>query len=223
MDRVQTISCTDAIFKERCCRLSYGVLCLDEYNPNNPTHVGQKVTMDPRDGKKWVENQIDWFVKQVSQYGLVFIPFLTNSGICKGENVSTDGVLKPYVMKIKPGKEDRLWQTHVVMSTMPSDQLPSSLNQDGVSRLCDVESVLKDKGVDMKLKNRHWYNRGEKYLRAKFDIKVILGAADLKFQLQSKTKNILSKDHDAIQVKWELPRRNLGEDEDNLAAPYKAT
>ena len=64
----------------------------------------------------------------------------------------------------------------------------------------------------MKLKNRHWYQRGEKYLRAKFDIKVILGAADLKFQLQSKTKDVLSKDHDEIQVKWELPRQNSADD-----------
>ena len=66
MDRVQTISRGDVVFKERCCRLSYGVLCLDKYDPNNPAHIGQKVSMDPRDGKKWVENQIDWFVKQVS-------------------------------------------------------------------------------------------------------------------------------------------------------------
>lgn len=123
-------------------------------------------------------------------------------------------------MKIKPGREDKLWQTHVVMSTVPSDQLPSSLNQDGARRLCDVESVLKDRGVEMKLKNRHWYQRGEKYLRAKFDIKVILGAADLKFQLQSKTKDILSKEHDEIQVKWELPRQDSADD--GLAAPYKA-
>jgi len=66
MDRVQSISRGAAVFKERCCRVSYGVLCLDEYNPSNPAHIGQKVTLDPRDGKKWVENQIDWFVKQVS-------------------------------------------------------------------------------------------------------------------------------------------------------------
>lgn len=66
MDRVQSISRGAAVFKERCCRVSYGVLCLDEYNASNPAHIGQKVTLDPRDGKKWVENQIDWFVKQVS-------------------------------------------------------------------------------------------------------------------------------------------------------------
>ena len=68
MDRVQTISRGAAVFKERCCRASYGVLCLEEYNPNNPAHVSSKMTIDPRDGKRWAEDQIDWFVKQVSTY-----------------------------------------------------------------------------------------------------------------------------------------------------------
>jgi len=187
--------------------------------------------------------------------------------IVKGENVSTSGVLKPYVMKIKPGKEGQLWQTHVVMSTVvsnvsnsslskwdfvyamtrtwdelpiqdvwsldrcsakadsdnyqPCEQLPASLSQDGAKRLCDVESVLKDKGVEMKLKNRHWYNRGDKYLRAKFNIQVILGAADLKFQLQTKDRMILSNDHDAIEVKWEAPKQTSVADGGGLAVMYR--
>ena len=66
MDRMQTIRRGEAIFKERCCRISYGVLILEEYNPNNPKHIGQKVTVDPRDGKTWVDDQIEWFVRQVS-------------------------------------------------------------------------------------------------------------------------------------------------------------
>lgn len=65
MDRIQSISRGDVVFKERCCRVSYGMRCREEYNPDNPRHLGQKVTVDQRDGKKWVENQIDWFVKQV--------------------------------------------------------------------------------------------------------------------------------------------------------------
>ena len=69
MDRVQTLSRGSVVFKERCCRLSYGVLCMEQYNRDNPAHIGQMVTKDPRDGKKYVENQIDWFVKQASVLG----------------------------------------------------------------------------------------------------------------------------------------------------------
>lgn len=109
------------------------------------------------------------------------------------------------------------------MSTNPKDQLPSSLDQDGAKPLCGVESGLRDKDVDMKLKNRHWYNSGEKYLRLRFDVKVILGAADLKFQLQSKDRKVLSNDHDPIQVKWDPPAENTTEDKDGMATMYRET
>jgi len=107
----------------------------------------------------------------------------------------------------------------VVMSTVPSEHLPRSMKHDGAKTLCDVESVLND--VDMKLKNRHWYNRGEKYVRAEFDVKVILGAADLKFQLWSKGGKVCSRDHDAIEIKWDPPRDTPNGDADNMAAMYK--
>ncbi len=122
-------------------------------------------------------------------------------------------------MKIRPGDESKSWKIQVVMSTVPSEHLPRSMKHDGAKTLCDVESVLND--VDMKLKNRHWYNRGEKYVRAEFDVKVILGAADLKFQLWSKGGKVCSRDHDAIEIKWDPPRDTPNGDADNMAAMYK--
>ena len=71
MDRIQTIGRGSMIFKERCCRVSYGVRCREEYSESNKAHVGQKVVLDPRDGKRYVENQIDWFVKQVSSQSIL--------------------------------------------------------------------------------------------------------------------------------------------------------
>lgn len=135
--------------------------------------------------------------------------------------MSTEGVLKPYVMKMDPGKEGRLWQTHVVISTVPREQLPRSLNQDGAKRLCDVEAVLKDTGVEMKRKNRHWYSRGNQYLRARFNIKVIVGAADIKFQLQTKDQKVFSNDHDTIEVRWEASKRTNAQNGDGLVSIYR--
>ena len=128
--------------------------------------------------------------------------------ICKrqGENISSNGILKPFAMKVNPGDEGTFWRTSIVMSDVDREKLPSNISQSGVTRLCSIAAVLKDQGVDMKLKNRRWYNRGEKYLRANFDIKVILGAADLKFQLVTKNERVFSEKHDPIEVKWEPPR-----------------
>jgi hypothetical protein len=55
----------------------------------------------------------------------------------------------------------------------------------------------------MKLKNRHWYSSGRKYWRFRFDVKVLLGAADLKFVLLTKDKRVISKDHETIKVVWQ--------------------
>ena len=65
MDRVQAVSSKSPVFQERCCRLSYGVRCREEHDPVNIHHLGKAVTTDLRDNKKYVENQIDWFIKQV--------------------------------------------------------------------------------------------------------------------------------------------------------------
>ena len=66
LERSQVTSLGAMVFKGRCCRLSYGVLCREEYDPNdNPTHIGQRILQSPLDGKYWVEGQIDWLLKQV--------------------------------------------------------------------------------------------------------------------------------------------------------------
>ena len=66
------------------------------------------------------------------------------------------------------------------MSMEPLERPSTSLDQDGANILCGIETVLKDKGMDMRMKTRHWYNKGERFLGFRFDIRVILGAAVLK-------------------------------------------
>ena len=213
LDRVQLVKRGEEIFKQRCCGNSYGVKCLQIYNPRNVEHTGKEVFVDKRDGKKYVENQIDWFVKRVS------IRSPSSSKTCayvrQGDNVSSDGILKPYRIKIKPGMERNRWTTIIVMSSNEREKLPTNLSQDGAKRLCMVESSLKDKAVDTKIKNRHWYNLREKYLEARVNIQVVLGPADLKFQLQSKDREILSNSHDAIQVKWDTA------EQPNIQVPHR--
>ena len=93
-----------------------------------------------------------------------------------------------------------------MMSGIPREQLPSSIRDHGAKKLCEVSSILKDRDVEMKLKNRHWYSRGDKYWRFRFDVKIIVGAADLKFLLLTKDKRVISNHHEAIKIKWEASR-----------------
>ena len=85
------------------------------------------------------------------------------------------------------------------MSALPASELPRSLKKEGARPVCAVESILSDR--DMKKKNRHWYNMGPEYYRAEFDMKVIIGAADLKFEMLGKD-GVVSKPHNEVEVQW---------------------
>jgi hypothetical protein len=87
----------------------------------------------------------------------------------------------------------------MVMSTLPVSELPRSIKKEGSRAVCAVESLLSDR--DMKKKNRHWYNLGPPYHRAEFDMKVIIGAADLKFEMVGKD-GVASRPHDEVAVQW---------------------
>ena len=119
--------------------------------------------------------------------------------------MSDEGIAKPYVIMLKPGEEQRTFHTTIVMSSNEVDKLPTNMSQDGVKPLCSVESDLKNHVAEIKVKNRHWYNRKAKYLQLRINMQVMFGPADLKFQLRSKDEKLLSRDHKAIQVKWEAP------------------
>lgn len=65
LDRTQQIKQNRLVYKERFCRNSYGVVVRSEYNAK--LHAGEPVNTDPRDNKKWVEKQIDWFIIKVCE------------------------------------------------------------------------------------------------------------------------------------------------------------
>jgi hypothetical protein len=75
MDRVQRIREERLIYKERYCRNSYGIVTRQVYSPKR--HQGERTMRDPRDRKLWVINQIDWFIKKVSNHQLLISYCLT--------------------------------------------------------------------------------------------------------------------------------------------------
>ena len=64
-DRVQKLKTGQSVLGWRCCRSSYGTLCKVMYNPNDPTHYGLRTEKDLFDGKLYIMQYIDWFIKQV--------------------------------------------------------------------------------------------------------------------------------------------------------------
>ncbi|KAJ5698126.1 hypothetical protein N7462_000131 [Penicillium macrosclerotiorum] len=179
LDRIQQIKRGVVTFGSRCSPVSYGIICDKLYNPER--HMGQRVRLDPRDKLTYAIDQIDWLV-------------------VRGSPIPITGLKKQFQLKMDPGKENEPWKVSIVMSALAADKLPQNMNHIGVQRVCDLDIVTE--GVDRKLKNRHWYNTRPSFWRTKFDVKVVVGPADLSFQLWSKDQRIRSTKHEPISVKW---------------------
>lgn len=59
-----------------------------------------------------------------------------------------------------------------------------------------------------------------KYWRIRFDVKAVVGAADLKFVLLSKDKKVISEEHNAIEVKWQTTLESASDDAHNVVPSY---
>ncbi|KAJ5573622.1 uncharacterized protein N7459_008049 [Penicillium hispanicum] len=180
MDRTQQLKQGVQTFGSRCCPVSYGIVCDKLYNPAK--HVGQPLWLDPRDNNTYAINQVDWLVRQ-------------------GKPVPSAGISKGFQIRMEQGQQNEPFKVRFVMSTLPSSELPESLNQYSVHPVCNLDIFTE--GVDRKLKNRHWYNLKPAFWRANFDVNVVVGPADLKFELWSHETRIRTSGHEPIHVKWE--------------------
>lgn len=63
LDRAQQVSQTLDPITSRFARVSYGIVVNQRYDPK--IHEGVTPTKDPRDGKKWVVDRVEWLIRQV--------------------------------------------------------------------------------------------------------------------------------------------------------------
>ena len=61
--RIQASRGGPQIYSQRCCPVSYGVVCRQRYDPQ--IHQGEDLVKDPYSKGHWAENQITWVVRQV--------------------------------------------------------------------------------------------------------------------------------------------------------------
>ncbi|KIW32228.1 uncharacterized protein PV07_03788 [Cladophialophora immunda] len=169
--------CTPIV--QRCAPVSYGVVVNQKYSQQR--HFGQRVVRDKRDGKKWAVDQIEWLIR-------------------KGDKITDNGIEKIFKAKLSPAQYRKPWKAQFVVSTRPADALPKSMaERDHVRTLCTVSVNLHL--VERLVRNKHWWNFGERYELAHFRVKLIPGHADLKFRLISGGRLVNSED-DQVKVDW---------------------
>ncbi|PVH93403.1 hypothetical protein DM02DRAFT_619306 [Periconia macrospinosa] len=181
-DRVRKILTSKSVLGTRCCRSSYGTMCKIRYDKRDPEHAGKELYKDPYNGKLYLIDAIAWFVK-------------------KGEPVIVDKpIIHNFVKKVTPGDPTRAFPTSVIESPLDADKLPVQMNKD-THILCEISSDLSSTApTRFAERNRHFWSLGKHYLRIEYQIRVLIGPADLRFELWFDGEK-LSKDT-SINVEW---------------------
>lgn len=167
LDRTQNMSVGQPILKSYFSRANYGFLCVEPYNSEK--HLLQDTYRD-WDNKLYVNNQIHWVVE-------------------KGHDLTEDErIIIPCRRKIDPDSHDPLrgWKTTIVTSNNSGRFLPTNLSEGGVEELCILRSDLSQFnlfGGDFKEHKPRLFSKRKAYFTAKYEIRVLVGAADIKFEL----------------------------------------
>ncbi|KAF2818511.1 hypothetical protein CC86DRAFT_309073 [Ophiobolus disseminans] len=128
-DRVQKLKTGQSVLGWRCSRASYGTTCKVLHEPQNPKYYGLKTERDPLDGKMYVTNCVDWFIKQ-------------------GEPVSSDHpIVRTFNRKCAPAnpgapEPNRVFPTEIVCSDVDRTLLPTVMNSCEYSNPAAVISIV---------------------------------------------------------------------------------
>ncbi|KAF2649169.1 hypothetical protein K491DRAFT_708324 [Lophiostoma macrostomum CBS 122681] len=119
----------------------------------------------------------------------------------KGEPVSVDTpIIHNFIKKVAPGDPRRAFPTSVVESGLDSFRLPDQMTHD-TRILCEIQSDLttadESKFVE---KNRRFWSLGKHYLKVEYQVRVLIGPADIRFELWFDNQK-LSRDQ-SIKVDW---------------------
>ncbi|KAF2467943.1 uncharacterized protein BDR25DRAFT_335749 [Lindgomyces ingoldianus] len=181
-DRVRKLLTSHSVLGWRCCRASYGTVCKILYDKRNPEHAGKELTRDPLNNKLYITQAIAWFVR-------------------KGEPVSVDRpIIHNFIKKVSPGDPRRAFPTSVIECGLEAKFLPDQMCSD-TRVLCEIQSDLTT--ADEKKfteKNRRFWKLGKHYFRVEYQVKVIIGPADIRFELWFNNQK-LSRDQ-SIKVEW---------------------
>ena len=128
-DRLRKLQAGKSVLGWRCCRASYGLICKELYDKNNPTHFNRNPVKDSLDGKLYVADSVDWFVVKVRPHSALMRQLLI---VRKGNPVSIEQPKShAFRRKVAPGDPRRVFPTKIVVSYRDKEDLPHHMESGG--------------------------------------------------------------------------------------------
>ena len=194
-NRAQEMLDLAPVYEQVCCRMSYGVVVHEEYSKRK--HQGQIPYKSESDGRLCVGGQIDWIIE-------------------RGKLFPSSGMRKKYKWALTNNEADNEtengddndttepWTCQIVSCENPREYLPSNTSHKAVRSVCNLKVDLHKLAYTNKRKRRSLLRKEAEYKVFKFDLLVIIGAADLRFQVHphGETDTLASTEHEEIEVVW---------------------
>lgn len=109
-------------------------------------------------------------------------------------------IVHNFIKKVTPGDPRRAFPTSVIECNLDAPDLPDQMNQ-ATRVLCEISSDLSS--ADEKKfteKNKRFWSLGKHYFKVEYQVRVIIGPADIRFELWFDNQK-LSRDQ-SIRVDW---------------------
>lgn len=109
-------------------------------------------------------------------------------------------IIHNFTKKISPGDPRRAFPTSVIESSLEASQLPEQMNS-ATRVLCEIQGDLSSADESrFTEKNKRFWNLGKHYFKVEYQVRVLIGPADIRFELWFNDQK-LSRDR-SIRVDW---------------------
>ncbi|KAH8647598.1 hypothetical protein BGZ60DRAFT_227711 [Tricladium varicosporioides] len=160
-DRMQRLIYGHSVIRTRRCRASYGILYNKIYNKYE--HQDRESFTDSVDGRKYVENEVDWFLK-------------------KGQEIQEDTPIKfTRTHHISPKNPDNTWRITFVTSILPLELLLHHFDNHYVQPIRECVSTFELSSLTPR---RRIPVIGKRFLQGKYEVEVTVDEDNLKIQIK---------------------------------------
>ncbi|KAH8646469.1 hypothetical protein BGZ60DRAFT_535606 [Tricladium varicosporioides] len=185
-DRIQRLACGTSVLRTRRCRASYGILYNKLYSKSKHANSKREIFKDRVDGKKYVRDEIFWFVK-------------------KGDEIK-DGVPIRFrrIRQIPTQSSEDTWEdTFVVCKTLPPELLTEYLGQGHVKKVAKIVSTSVPNSLSPK---RTFPLVGKRFLRGYYEVQATVDEDDIK--VQTSIDEDFTGECRFVKVPWEFSKSN---------------
>jgi molecular chaperone DnaK (HSP70) len=197
-NRLREVMGMGSLYENVVSPLSFGFVVSEEYSRTRHGSLGEIPVTSALDGKQWIRGQIDWIIEE-------------------GVSIPSKGLKKEYDIMLHADEENVQQVFQIVSCDNPRKNLPRNINHKAIKPVCELKIDLSKLAIEKRrrkfsigkaVKGKGREDLSSETREAKFDLWLLVGAADLRFEVKPRGEedSLVSLEHDQIDIAWANPQ-----------------